>query len=51
VNILWKNEYLFGKRMIGSWMKVRDVLHTIEEEKSDFQDGNRFCFCAIGSGY
>ena len=37
--------------MIGSRMKVRDVLHTIEEEKSDFQDGNRFCFFAIGSGY
>ena len=37
--------------MIGSRMKVRDILHTIEEEKSDFQDGNRFYFCAIGNGY
>ena len=37
--------------MIGSWMKVRDILHTIGEEKSDFQDGNRFCFFAIGSSY
>ena len=37
--------------MIGSWMKVRDILHATEEEKSDSQNGNRFCFCAIGSGY